>query len=81
VFLGWLTGADLPMFVHLVLILLAGSVLITMVTSTVAYYVAYISYKMGLDPDNAVIPILTAAMDVVGTGSLIIVLLLIGMIF
>lgn len=78
VFIGWLTGSDLPAFFHLVLILIGGAVLITFVASTVAYYIAYLSFKMGLDPDNAVIPILTAAMDVVGTGSLIVVLLITG---
>jgi mgtE-like transporter len=81
VFIGWLTGSDLPMFFHLVLIMIGGAVMITFVTSAVAYYIAYLSFKLGLDPDNAVIPILTAAMDVVGTGSLIIVLLLTGALF
>jgi mgtE-like transporter len=81
VLIGWLTGSDLPLFFRLLLIIVGGSLLITFATSTVAYYTAYLSFKMGLDPDNAVIPILTAAMDVVGTGSLIIVLLLTGVFF
>ncbi len=80
-FLGWLTGSDLPPFLQLSIILLFGATLITIITSTVAYYIASISFKLGLDPDNAVIPILTASMDVVGTGSLIIVLLVSGLIF
>jgi mgtE-like transporter len=81
IFLGWLSGSGLPQFFHLVLILIGGAVLITFITSSVAYYITYLSFKMGMDPDNAVIPILTAAMDVVGTGSLIIVLLLTNAIF
>jgi cation transporter-like permease len=63
------------------LILLLGATAITFITSTVAYYIALLSFKLGLDPDNVVIPVLTASMDVVGTGSLIIVLLTMGAVF
>lgn len=79
ILLGWLTGSTLPLFLQLILITISGATLITFVTSAVAYYIAYASFKMGLDPDNAVIPILTASMDVVGTGSLITVLIVSGL--
>jgi mgtE-like transporter len=81
IFIGWLTGSDLPLLLQLTMILILGASLITLITSAVAYYIASLSFKMGLDPDNAVIPILTASMDVVGTGSLIMVLLISGIFF
>jgi mgtE-like transporter len=79
--LGWISGSDSPSVAQLMLILLIGSTMITLLTSAVAYYIAYVSFKMGLDPDNVVIPLLTASMDVVGTGSLIITLLVTGAVF
>lgn len=81
VLLGLLTGAGIPTFLQLVMTLLLGATAITIITSTIAYYIALLSFKLGLDPDNVVIPVLTACMDVVGTGSLIIVLLSIGAFF
>ncbi|MGA1848631.1 MAG: magnesium transporter [Thermoplasmatota archaeon] len=79
--LGFLTGSDIPSFLQMFIILLLGATAITFITSTVAYYIALLSFKLGLDPDNVVIPVLTASMDVVGTGSLIIVLLAMGVFF
>jgi mgtE-like transporter len=81
VLIGIFTGSDIPTFLQLAVILLLGATTITVITSTVAYYIALLSFKLGLDPDNIVIPLLTACMDVVGTGSLIIVLLTIGAFF
>ncbi|MBN1538547.1 MAG: magnesium transporter [Candidatus Thermoplasmatota archaeon] len=78
VLLGLLTGMEIPHLLDVLVIMVLGATLITIVTSTVAYYIAFFSFKLGLDPDNVVIPILTAFMDVVGTGSLIIVLLMIS---
>jgi mgtE-like transporter len=76
--IGLLAGIDIPNFLELGAILLFGASLITLISSAIAYYVAFISFKMGLDPDNVVIPILTAVMDVVGSGSLVVSILLIS---
>ncbi len=79
--LGWFTGSTLPTILQLGMILVLGSTLITLITSTVAYYIAYVSFKIGFDPDNVVIPLLTASMDVVGTGSLIVTLMFMNVLF
>ncbi|MBN1390401.1 MAG: magnesium transporter [Candidatus Thermoplasmatota archaeon] len=79
--LGVITGSSIPPVLEVLLIMFLGATLITTVTSAVAYYIAFLSFKLGLDPDNVVIPILTAFMDVVGSGSLILVLLIIGVLF
>ncbi|MGA1820679.1 MAG: magnesium transporter, partial [Thermoplasmatota archaeon] len=81
ILMGLVTGMEIPHLFEVFLIMLLGATLITVVTSTVAYYIAYLSFKLGLDPDNVVIPVLTACMDVVGSGSLILVLLVISVLF
>ena len=75
---GLMTGVGPPPIARLLLILLAGGTLVTILSSTIAYYTAYASYKVGMDPDNVVIPILTSLMDVVGSGSLIIAIIAVG---
>jgi len=81
ILMGLLTDMRIPPLLEVFLIMLLGATLITVITSTVAYYIAFFSFKLGLDPDNTVIPVLTACMDVVGSGSLIMVLLVINVLF
>ena len=76
--LGLAAGIEIPDYLKLTAIVLMGATLITFMSSSIAYYVAYVATKLGLDPDNVVIPVLTAVMDVVGSGSLIMSILLIG---
>ena len=54
-------------------VLLAG-LLLTLTISILTYYLALSSFKMGIDPDNVLAPILTSIADVVGTASLILTL-------
>jgi mgtE-like transporter len=79
--LGVFADVTIPFFPVLLLTMLAGATLISIISSTSAYYLAYLSYKIGLDPDNVVIPILTASMDIAGSGSLLIVILIMSWIF
>lgn len=57
-------------------VLLAG-LLLTLVISILAYYLALLSFKIGIDPDNVLAPILTSIADAVGTASLTLILNLI----
>jgi len=81
IIMGLITGIQVPPLLEVLIIMLLGATLITAITSTVAYYIAFFSFKLGLDPDNTVVPVLTACMDVVGSGSLIMVLLVISVFF
>ncbi|HIC98882.1 MAG TPA: hypothetical protein EYP08_04375 [Pyrodictiaceae archaeon] len=54
-------------------VLLAG-LLLTLVISILAYYLALLSFKIGIDPDNVLAPILTSIADAVGTASLTLIL-------
>ncbi|MFN2545717.1 MAG: magnesium transporter, partial [Actinomycetota bacterium] len=52
----------------------------TMVAIVVAYYVAILSSRFGLDPDNQSVPIITSVMDLVGVISFLFVLSLLGVV-
>ncbi len=45
-----------------------GAVLLILIS----YYLTYLSIKLKIDPDNAVIPIITTLADIVGSGTMII---------
>jgi mgtE-like transporter len=57
--------------------LLAG-VLATMITIVFSYYIAILSYRFGLDPDNQSIPIITSVMDLAGVLCFLAVLSVLG---
>jgi mgtE-like transporter len=44
----------------------------------VAYYWSIVTYRLGLDPDNYGIPLLTSTMDLVGAIALIVGIILVG---
>jgi mgtE-like transporter len=58
--------------------LLAG-LIATIMAVVVAYYTAVATYRLGLDPDNHGIPIITSSMDFIGVIALIIALLAFGL--
>jgi len=57
--------------------LLAG-LMATAVTIVVSYYVAILTARFGLDPDNHSVPIITSVMDLAGVLSFLFVLALLG---
>jgi mgtE-like transporter len=52
----------------------------TVVAIVVAYYVAVLSARFGLDPDNQSVPIITSVMDLAGVLSFLFVLSLLGVV-
>ncbi len=58
--------------------MLAGF-MVTAVLVVLAYYVAIASYRLGLDPDNHGIPILTSTSDLLAVIALIIALVVVGL--
>jgi len=67
---GWvaaqLAGLDPPGLLALVWLALVGGVFAAGLIAVVAYTAATASFRFGLDPDNHGIPIVTAAMDLLG---------------
>jgi mgtE-like transporter len=53
-------------------------VITTLIAILVAYYVAILSSRFGLDPDNQSVPIITSVMDLAGVITFLLVLSLFG---
>ncbi|MEL7207217.1 MAG: magnesium transporter [Actinomycetota bacterium] len=64
--------------VDLVLIALIGGLLSTTAAIVVAYSSAVASFRVGLDPDNVAMPMVTSAIDLVGSLSFVIAVALVG---
>jgi mgtE-like transporter len=58
--------------------LLAG-VAVLPITIAVAYYVAVLTARFGLDPDNTGVPIITSVMDLAGVACVMLVMTLLGL--
>jgi mgtE-like transporter len=57
--------------------MLAGVVLLPIVLA-VGYYVAVVTSRFGLDPDNHSVPIITSVMDLAGVAALLLAMSLLG---
>jgi mgtE-like transporter len=58
---------------------LAG-LIVTPITIIVSYYLAIITYRFGLDPDNQTVPIITSVMDLAGVACVLFVMTVSGVI-
>ncbi|HUQ38657.1 MAG TPA: magnesium transporter [Acidimicrobiales bacterium] len=72
-------GLHSPGLGDMVAIALIGGVMTTAAAIVVAYYGAVASYRLGLDPDNHGIPIVTSSMDLVGAFALVLAIVLVGL--
>ncbi len=59
--------------------LLAG-VIVTPITIVSSYYLAVVTYRFGLDPDNQTVPAITSVMDLAGVGCVLFVMTVLGVI-
>ena len=66
-----LLGLRSPGMVSLIGVSLFGGAIATAATIVVAYYTAVATYRLGMDPDNHGIPIITSSMDFIGVFALI----------
>ncbi len=66
-----LTGKESPGVLNMIGVALIGGAMATGFAMAIAYYGSILTYRLGLDPDNYGIPILTSSMDLVGVVSLI----------
>jgi mgtE-like transporter len=67
-----------PGTVEMVLVSLLGGLFATTGAVIVGYYAAVATYRLGLDPDNHGIPIVTSSLDLLGAFSLILAIVLLG---
>jgi mgtE-like transporter len=73
-----LFGLGSPGPVRMIGISLVGGMLATTACLAITYYGAIAAYRLGLDPDNHGIPLVTSSMDLIGAVALIFAILLLG---
>ena len=64
-------GKTSPGLLSMVGVSLIGGGMATLMAMVIAYYGSIATYRLGLDPDNYGVPMLTSSMDLVGVMSLI----------
>ena len=74
-----LVGLRSPGMLSLIGVSLIGGAIATAATIGVAYYTAIATYRLGMDPDNHGIPIITSSMDFIGVFALIAGLAVMGL--
>jgi mgtE-like transporter len=71
-------GFGSPGFLNLLYLCVIGGIMITSLSLLISYLLTFLSWKIGLDPDNVVIPLLTSAMDILGIICLLISMGIVG---
>jgi mgtE-like transporter len=74
-----LFGLASPGSLRVIEISLFAGFIATCAAVVVAYYSAVATYRLGLDPDNHGIPIITSSMDLIGAVAIILALLVFGL--
>jgi mgtE-like transporter len=77
--LAVLTGLASPGVVEMLELMLLAGILATALSCVVAYYGALVTYRLGWDPDNNGIPMVSSASDFLGAVSLILSLVVLGL--
>jgi mgtE-like transporter len=72
-------GRATPGVVRMVAVSLIGGFAATVLAVGIAYYGAIATFRLGLDPDNHGIPMITSSMDLVGAIALIIAIVIVGL--
>ena len=72
-------GLATPGVARMVGVSTMAGLMATLLAMVVAYYAAAASYRLGLDPDNHGLPLITSSMDFLGVVALVIALLAFGL--
>jgi mgtE-like transporter len=75
---GAIFGYGSPGALRIVAVSLVGGLIATSVAVPIAYYSSIATYRLGLDPDNYGVPILTSSMDLVGAVALVLAIIVVG---
>jgi len=60
-----------PGLLHMIFLTLVGGLSMMIIVCIISYYLIYSYYKLGLDPDNVVIPLLTTTIDLLGISLIV----------
>ncbi|MCU1463413.1 MAG: hypothetical protein JWO37_3488 [Acidimicrobiales bacterium] len=72
-------GLATPGVGRMIAVSLIGGFAATAIAVVIAYYGAIATFRLGLDPDNHGIPLITSSMDLVGAFALILAIVLVGL--
>ena len=70
-------GITTPGLLPMVLLSVVAGVLVITVMNLIGYYTAVFSYRMGYDPDNFGVPVVTSSIDLVGATALLLVMMVV----
>jgi mgtE-like transporter len=73
-----ITGLESPGPLRMVAVSLIGGAIATVFTILVGYYGSIAAYRLGLDPDNHGIPMVTSSMDLIGAFALVLAIVVVG---
>lgn len=73
-----LIGAEYPGAFRFIGVVMVGGLLATVVAGAIGYYAAIATYRLGLDPDNHTIPLVSSGMDLLGVICLVVALVIFG---
>lgn len=76
---AWAIGLSSPPLWDMVALTLVAGLMTVTALNIVAYYVAVMTYRMNLDPDDHSIPLTSSAVDMIGSFALIGTILLMGL--
>ncbi len=71
-------GADYPGAYRFIGVVMVGGMMATFVAAGIGYYAAIVTFRLGLDPDNHTIPLVSSGMDLLGVICLVVALVLFG---
>jgi mgtE-like transporter len=77
--LAALTGLASPGVVEMLEVVMLAGVMATAVTCVVAYGAALVTYRLGWDPDNNGVPLVSSASDFLGAVSFMVALVILGL--
>jgi mgtE-like transporter len=67
-----------PGALDMAIVALLGGFLATTFAIVIAYYGAVVSYRLGIDPDNVGIPLVTSSLDLIGSVCFILAVVVVG---
>jgi mgtE-like transporter len=77
--LALLFGLGTPGTLEMLELMLLAGVLATVLSCIVAYFGALLTYRLGWDPDNNGIPMVSSASDFLGAAALMVSLAILGL--
>jgi len=77
--LAAVTGLASPGAIQMIEVVMLAGVMATTVTCVVAYGAALVTYRLGWDPDNNGVPLVSSASDFLGAVAFMVALVILGL--